>query len=113
MMKKLDFHINPFKKKTIIRLVNESTSNDETKKAGASAVVTEVSMPMKDAAKLSIILATGMWFTSFLVGYQYADVITRPQQFCFETFRFIGAAFFTNFLLLTGLSRIVNSKAGG
>lgn len=66
---------------------------------------TQSSMSYKDAAIVSLILAIGAYFIGFLAGFGYSD-LTNWGEFCFDSIKFIGAIFFTDFIALTGLSKL-------
>ncbi len=96
----MEVHINPLKKK-IVYMAN-ATSGATVKK--------KVSMSMKDAAIVSIILTIAGYFTGFLIGLDYAELTAKPGDFMFDSIKFIGSQFFTYLLVLSGLSRIAKDS---
>lgn len=67
-------------------------------------------MNWKDAAKVSIILAIATFFTVFLLPYNFSTIEKNTVEFTFEAIRFLGGAFFTNFIALAGLAQLTKKQ---
>ena len=61
-------------------------------------------MTWDDAAKIAAVLALANFFIYFLIGYSWPAIQGNYGTFLFDAFKFLGAAFFANFLALTGLT---------
>ena len=67
-------------------------------------------MTWKDAARVSIVLSTAVYFTAFLLPYDIASIMAEYHSFCFESIKFYGSVFFTNFIALAGLAQYTKGK---
>jgi len=70
----------------------------------------EREMTWKEAAEVAGILAFASYFLYFLLPYGYGSVVKDVGAFVWESFRFLGSAFFANFLSLTGLAKLVEKR---
>ena len=93
-------HTNPLKKRTV--LITNPVNDSVTTK--------EEPMSWEDAAKVAAILAVALLFTMFLPGRPAPATPEEWSVFMWEVLLFMGQAFFTNFIALSGLSRITGSK---
>lgn len=72
--------------------------------------IIEQTMSYMDAAKIAIILAIAGYFTAFLPGFSYEQIIVDLGIFCFNSTRYIGSTFFTYFVVFAGLSKWTSRK---
>jgi len=70
----------------------------------------EPEMTFKEAAEVAAILAFASYFLYFLLPYGWGSVVKDVGAFIWESFRFLGSAFFANFLSLTGLAKLVEKR---
>ncbi len=63
-----------------------------------------------DKAVISLLLACGVIFTEFLFGFTYEAILENLPRFCYQLIRKFGSVFFTNFLILTGLTEIAKRR---
>jgi len=95
-----NLHINPLKLRKVM-VANEGSGTD---------VEIEESMSWEDAAKVSAVLMVAQIFIVFLPGRIYSDLMNNLTQHIFELFVFAGQTFFSNFIVLTGLSIVTKRK---
>lgn len=93
-------HVNPLKRRTVLITNPDNDSIIEKKEP----------MSWKDAAKVSAILTIALLFTTFLPGRGAPANPEEWSKFMWEVLLFTGQAFFTQFIALTGLSRLADSK---
>ena len=67
-------------------------------------------MTWKDAAKVSCILSAAVYFTAFLLPYDIDSILCEYYGFVFESIKFYGSVFFTNFVALAGLAQYTKGK---
>ena len=104
-MAKRQLHINPLKLHRV--KIQAVGSNKET----VVEKEEEQSMPFKDAALVSFILTLVQYFTVFLALKGYSDISGAPMVFLFDSIKCLGAAFFSNFVVLAGLSKYTALRA--
>lgn len=93
-------HVNPLKQRTVLITNPENESVTEKKE----------SMSWKDAAKVSAVLTIACLFTVFLPGRGAPANPEEWSAFMWELLLFAGQVFMTNFIALSGLSKITDSK---
>ena len=67
-------------------------------------------MSWKDAARVSLILTTAVYFTAFLLPFDIDSIMCEYYAFIFESIKFYGSVFFTNFIALAGLAQYTKGK---
>ena len=67
-------------------------------------------MSWKDAATVSCILSLGVYFTTFILPYDLEGIQMAPFCFVFDSAKFFGSVFFTNFIALAGLTQYIKKK---
>ena len=93
-------HVNPLQRRTVL-ITNPKNS---------SVVEKKESMSWTDAAKVALVLTIGLLFTMFLPGRVAPTTPEEWSVFMWELLLFMGQAFFTQFIALSGLSKLTNSK---
>ena len=93
-------HVNPLKMHTRMAAANYTGAQREE----------QVSMSLRDAAIVSLVLTVAEIFTVFLTTYNYAMINANVGQVCFELIKFAGATFFTQLIALSGLSKYIAGK---
>lgn len=68
-------------------------------------------MSWQDATKVSAVLAVAAFFTVFLLPYTYSAIKLALGDFIFNAICFFGSSFFTNFVVLAGLTQLTKKKA--
>lgn len=81
------------------------TKRKEGKKINTNALNSNGGMTYADAAKIAMILTVAGFFTVFLPLYDVARITEETVIFCYNLTIYFGGSFFTQFLLLTGLSK--------
>lgn len=93
-------HVNPLQRRTVL----------VTNPGNSSVVEKKEPMSWKDAAKVAAILTVTLLFTMFLPG---RGAPANPEEwsvFMWEVLLFAGQAFMTQFIALSGLSKLADSK---
>jgi len=67
-------------------------------------------MPLKDAIIVALILTMASFFTVFYPTLVFTEMTVNPSQAVFYAVGFIGGQFFTNLVVLAGLSKYTNSR---
>lgn len=68
-------------------------------------------MSWEDAAKISLILTAAKFFIVFMPIWGYQECVTNLGHFVFEAIIFFGGAFFTDFVVLAGLTKYISDKS--
>ena len=89
--------VNPLKSLRVMELGGDGNSS-------------EPEMTWTEAAEVAAILAFASYFLYFLLPYGWGSVVKDVGAFIWESFRFLGSAFFANFLSLTGLAKLVEKR---
>ncbi|MCJ7759900.1 hypothetical protein MUP59_02000 [Candidatus Bathyarchaeota archaeon] len=92
-------HVNPLKMHT--QMVNNDAGGQHKE---------QVAMSLHDAAIVSLVLTVAQIFSVFLTTYNYASIMANAGEFCFTLIKFTGAAFFTQLVVLSGLSKYIAGK---
>lgn len=93
-------HVNPLQRRTVL----------VTNPKNSSVVEKKESMSWRDAAKVAAVLTIGLLFTMFLPGRGAPVNPEAWSVFMWELLLFMGQAFFTQFIALSGLSKLTDSK---
>jgi len=67
-------------------------------------------MPLKDACIVAMILTLGSFFTVYFPTLTFSGILADPGGACFYAIGFIGGQFFTNLVVLAGLSRYTSTR---
>lgn len=95
----MGLHVNPLRKKKVLALEPESKGNiDEN----------EEHMTYREAAIVALVLTMAQFFTTFLTLFDWTRVATNPNAFMFEMVKFVGATFFSIFVILSGMARYLS-----
>lgn len=94
----MGLHINPLRKKKVLALNPDlKVTSDEN----------EEHMTYREAAIVALILTVTQFFTTFLTLFDWTRVAANPNAFMFEMVKFVGATFFSIFIVLSGMARFM------
>ena len=65
---------------------------------------------MKDALIIALVLTLGTYFSFFLLGWTAEMIETETTRFLYESIRYLGSSFLTEFILLAGFNHYTKKK---